>query len=460
MSSFEIERNEKVACYEMNTGEKHSGIFCAEDENLYVDLFSYEDFFFIKPENPVFLHTAKNQIVSLHENIGGPPATNTRYMEPKRVSYHQHIISNVAVIGPDKWDKLDQIKNVRFKVKHTRALLENKNLTEQLGKRDFKEALNNKLLELSTSKLNVRIEYDVSYSARIGSETAITPIIAMEFEKGASLFDYVHFVVCIVEFFSISLGALLKPSEIKICRLSSNEISEATDHRIFSGYHSVEYVWKEMDIKSSDLWVGGSPVRAWDDEELDALKITLGAWIERYEDWKKPNSLMMRCLKLNHTASTDRLLSACKWLGEIPNAKSQSAISDENIESIAEAAAKKAFELGHAGITHRIVGSLKSIKSETHDERFARLLNEIEKKFGAIVDGKIKNDLKNAMELRGKSAHGHYDPESDEEFLKFMKAIRAVEALCFLLTLKDLPIKAEGVKRLRSNPFVQDYKRG
>jgi hypothetical protein len=62
------------------------------------------------------------------------------------------------------------------------------------------------------------------------------------------------------------------------------------------------------------------------------------------------------------------------------------------------------------------------------------------------------------MSFRGKSAHGHFNPESEAEFRAFSKSTRAMEALCYLLTALDLPIGEEGLKRIGSNSVLRDYR--
>jgi hypothetical protein len=83
----------------------------------------------------------------------------------------------------------------------------------------------------------------------------------------------------------------------------------------------------------------------------------------------------------------------------------------------------------------------------------------VEAKFGSgVLPPEAVDHLKRAINFRGKSAHGHFHPENDVEFRAFSKSTRAMEALCYLLTGLDLPISAEGSKRVWSNPVLRDYR--
>ncbi len=63
-----------------------------------------------------------------------------------------------------------------------------------------------------------------------------------------------------------------------------------------------------------------------------------------------------------------------------------------------------------------------------------------------------------AIKIRGNVAHGLHDFSTDDEFFKFSKSIYAMEALCFLLTVKDLPISREALERVRRHSMVVSYR--
>src|SRR5260370_32429065 len=107
MSQFELQRNERIHCRELISGTHRSGFFFINDEKIRADIYSYDGFFYIDTDHPVYLQTETNQIISLHQNIGGPAGTRHNLAETKMTSCHQELISNVAVIGSTRWSVMD-----------------------------------------------------------------------------------------------------------------------------------------------------------------------------------------------------------------------------------------------------------------------------------------------------------------------------------------------------------------
>jgi hypothetical protein len=459
VSYFEIEPGTKTLCKELNTGKGHTGFFYFDDKTISAEICSYDESFDLKPEKSLFLHTEKNQIVSLHSTIVRSASSRGRQSEGEMATYKQRIISNIAVIGHDRWESTDKLKRVIFSVKRSRELLKHKEKFATLANNKIDDKFDSYLFSETTNGMTIRADYGASFSDEYNAPTDISPYLEIEFDTGVTLFEYLDHVKYLVQFFSLSLGVHMKPSDIKICRFTRDEMFAALDANTDPGDYSVEYVWREIPVEDSDLLVGGSLVTAWDDGELAALRQCIVVWMERYTDWKKANNQMMTCLASRGGISADRLLAACKWFEEIPLTRTQAAITDEHIQIIAETAAEKGSQLGYAKIKDRITGRLKLIKAESNEERFSRLLTKVKQKFGSsIVDDAIIEHLKRAIEFRGKSAHGYFRSADESEFRVFAKSIYALEALCFLLTACDLPIHAAAPERAQSNSFIEKYR--
>jgi hypothetical protein len=197
------------------------------------------------------------------------------------------------------------------------------------------------------------------------------------------------------------------------------------------------------------------------DKELDSLRACLVLWMKRAGEWRKSYRLMSTSFGLTNVISPERIINACRWFEEIPIAQSQNAISDEDINAISAAASRQASELGYSPIIRkRIAGAIKGIKVESAEERFRRLVDLIEKKFGkGLLGERSIEHLKHAIQFRGRTAHGHFNPGSEAESRAFFKSTLAMEAFCYLLTAADLPISEEGIRRIGFNPLVQDYRR-
>ncbi len=363
------------------------------------------------------------------------------------------------MIGHDKWKENDLIKRVTFSVKHSDLLLKHKETFDKFKKDRYPEESQSNIFSLTTDTLSVRVSYSATYTIEFNEPKAIWPSIHIEFKHDVTLSEYLGHVCYLVQFLSLSLGVPLTPSDFKICRLSFEDMKAAVSSHSYPGNYSVEYVWPEIVFYDSDLWVGGSLVKAYDDEELAALKNCLFAWVSRHASWRKASIQMTCCTSLNGEISSDRLLSACKWFEEIPLTQSEKVISNEHIQIISKVASEEALKLGYKDINKRISGSLKSIKSEANEDRFTRLVKMVREKFGSsVIDEDIIGYLKQAISFRGKSAHGHFSPTDDEEFRSFTKSIYAMEALCFLLTTYGLPVNDNGIKRMHDNPFIKHYR--
>jgi hypothetical protein len=454
-----IEVGKPLHCLELVTGKNLSGTVLITEDRISAQIYSFGDRFHIKGEQPVFLRTEANDIVSLHSNITTLPGTHSRFGELPRTTYRQEIISNIAVVGHDAWTASDGIKRVTFRVRHTKELMHHRKKVDGLGRKNPKEDTFN-LFEDAVEGMTMRARYTATYGMDFSAPKEFWPRLEIEFNDVQNIEEYIRHVMTYVQFLSFCFGVKLKPSEIEIDRLSFADMVAAIERQEYPGHHAVHYVWPEAEIDDQDLWVGGSPVRVWDDQELASFRACLVAWMNRARDWKKAYTLMIMSFALKNTFSSERLISACRWLEDIPGAKAQPALSDTAIEAIATAAAEKARELGHTAVLRdRIEGSIKRLKAETSEQHFSRLLALVEGRFGSgVMPGDAISYLKRALSLRGKSAHGHFNPESEVAFRAFAKSIRAMEALCYLLTALDLPINEDGIKRVRDNSLIRDYR--
>jgi hypothetical protein len=451
----DIPRSQKIHCQELNSGKYRTGFFLLDDTTITAELYGYDDPFYLDVEDqPLYLRTSSNNIISLYSNIVGS-GTNFRRKQ-KMTVHHEKIISNVAVIGPDLWSESDRLKYVTFMIENTKSILGH---TEKLRLLSVADAAVRELFDFRIGEMSFRIGYGSSYTAEHDYPTKTWPYFEIEFYDGIALSNYLEYVISVVEFFSAALGVYLQPGEIKICRLSLAEMMTAIESDKFNDLHSVEYIWSKIKLEEKRIWHGHSFILAYDDAELSALQGCLFQWVERLSEWKRAYSLMMASLSLTNEISANRLMAVWRWFEEIPGTGMTSVIADKDISAISEQATNKAKDLGYEGIQNRIVGALKRIGTETNFERFERLVASARAKFGVdIFDDKILDHLDRAIGFRGRVAHGHIGTDSESEFRQFAKSTHAMEALCFLLTIRDMPMTEEGIRRVRSNPFVSDYK--
>ncbi|MBT1157118.1 hypothetical protein J1C56_16095 [Aminobacter anthyllidis] len=452
----DIEKGKPVHCIEDVTGKQLAGSLLLSDDVIRTDLYSYHELVHVDAEAPIYLIAETGHVVSLHSSVDR--GSGTRHSHDRAI-YHQSLIANIAVIGYDRWTLSDKVKKVCFTVKHSMELLHNRDKVETLGSTRYPKVEDLRLFEDAADDMRLRASYGARYGMDFDAPKELWPSFEIEFDEPQNIHDYIRHVSNYVHFLSFCLGAKLKPGNIRIDRISRAETMAAIEADSYRGDYEVHYVWPEEEIASGELWVGGSPVRAWNDEELAALRACLVIWMVRADEWKKSYAMMMMSLSLRNVISAERLINACRWFEEIPIAQAQSVLPTHHVDAIAVTAAQKAQELGHSPkIQDRIAGAIRRLKAESSEEQFKRLVAMVEQKLGiGIMPENTVAHLKRAIQFRGKAAHGHFDPESDEEFRAFSKSTQAMEALCYLLTALNLPMSAEGTKRVRNHPLVQNY---
>lgn len=455
-----IEIGKPLHCVELVTGESLTGTVLISEDELRADIYSYTGHFHIKGEQPVFLQTERNDIVSLHSNVTTIAGTTSRNIPPLRETRRQEILSNVAVVGHDPWTAEDGVKRASFEVKHTKQLMHHERKVKAIGRARFPTDEHLTIFDDTTQGMRVWAWYGATYGIEFEGPTELWTTFGLEFDEPRTIRDYIGCVSDYVNFLSFCFGVPLKPSAIRIDRLSAAQATEAVHKHEYPGDHNVHYIWPEAEVDNRDLWVGGSPVRCWDDDELASFRKCLGVWMSRAATWRRPNALMMTSFGLKNVVSSERLLNACRWFEEIPIARAQPVLSGSDIDAIAAIATARALELGHdTAIGERVAGAIRWIRSETAEQQFTRLVGMVEHKFGkGVMPDEAVEHLKRAINFRGKSAHGHFNPESDAQFHAFSKSTRAMESLCYLLTALELPISEEGLSRIGSNSVLRDYR--
>lgn len=456
-----IKFNEKIHCRELSTGTYRTGFFLIGEDRIHAELYSYDGYFHLDVSEPLYLQTNDNEIISLHQNFGLSEGDSNFVGKPPMTVRHHKLMSNVAVIGRSQWSSVDRLKTVSFEIPHTERLLRHDKKRKGIAKRKLGDEVDYELFAVNVGENIVRAYYLATYSWDFDRPKEILPRLEIEFGKGATLFEYLDEVSHVVSFFSAVVAAQLKPDKIEIQRLSKDEILAALKLRgdEYIGPHYVQYNWKALGPDPSNLLAEHPLLRAWDDEYLAALKACLAAWIDRSEVWKPANVLMMGCLARQREMSTDRLISACTWFEQIPTSKPLTTISSDDVDRITNCATAMATELGHPSMDIRIRGSLSRLSEETRQDQFARLLNSVREKLGhQSIDDEVIQHLRQAVNFRGKAAHGHLSLDDDEQYRKFAKATYAMEAFCFLLTVKDLPIGQKGIEHLGQSVFLQNYR--
>jgi len=458
MDFNDISQSKKILCYELNTGKNYNGFFYFDDETIQAELISFDNVLSINADETIFLRTETNHIISLHNNFSSIGHTSSGLTKKMR-TFREKIISNNAIIGHDKWKENDPIKRVIFSIKHVDQLLKNiKQFDRFIKAKPYGEG-KTEIFSIKVKGCMITAGYRAQYILGYDEPREVWPYITIEFDQAVPLSDYLDSVLSFVRFLSLSIGRAFTPSSIKICRLSVNEMINAVEDNSYHGEYSVKYVWPGIDFQDSDIRIGGALFRLHDDHDSKIFKEGLKSFFDSEKDWRKAHIQMMVCLELDQEISARRLLEACKWFEEIPSTKAENAIKDTDLKIISENTANEAKKLGYDNLEQRVFGVLKSIKKETNEMRFKRLVSKLKNKFVLdFLDQDLIDHLKKAFQYRGRTAHGHFSPKDDEEFSSFLKSIYAIEMFCFLLVADSLPLDERGIERVANHRFVQNYK--
>jgi hypothetical protein len=447
-----IEIDRKYHCCEESTGNNLTGIFHVSKDEIILRLVSYKGMFHVDFHEPIVIRTEGNWIVSLHENIPVSGYNNGTV-------HSFELFSNMALIGRNAWRTEDLIRQVAFRIPHSEDSLYHSGKYDSIANAEIDVHTDRTVFSLYTVNMRIFAYYAASFQIDLKHPTKIVPKFSIEFDFGIDIFHYRNRVQCIVRFFSALTGSPLRASDISIFRHSEEERKALLETKAYSDKHSVwEPHSKNHGETPEELWVGHQFAHSSTDEELFALVACLQKWVERDAEWEAPTHLMLQCMLLHREISSNRLMAACKWFEAIPGTQPIVAMKPEDVEAVAKEASTKAVALGYADIVKRISGSIKRISKEGRIAQYERLVDEVQVVFGKeFLDRKFVYFLVEANNFRGKIAHGYFEPEGRSAFLKFSKAVYALECLCYLLTIKDLPM-ADGAKnRVKGIPMIDNY---
>lgn len=462
MAGINDDFGKPVHCRELSSGRYYTGILTLSDKEFVVELIAYEARSLeVDSDAPIHLQTQNQNVVSLHSNysaLHGTVFTSTDDVRRKGL-YQDRIVSRIAAIGPCPWLETDIVKSTMFNIGSIDFMLRHPNKIESIGSSDIYSGADRNLFKVTVDDLTVRADYISKYSFGAPYPIKTFASLGIVFKKERNIHNYLEDVFSVVQLFAASAGIPLFPEEINISHRSMFDIDSGDPDAAHALRHRVRYLWPEMTVDKTFVWDGASFLLSSNDEEVEALKACLSAWLSRRGEWRNANALLMECLALSNEGGLNRFLNACRWFEEIPGAAATEAIASGHVEAIAEVASAKAVELGYGPISGRVAGSIKRIAEETQRERLRRLLTAVQKRFGfGVLDDSIVEDLMRAMELRGKAAHGHLRYESNEDYGSFARSMFALEAFCFLLTVRDLPMSKDGLNRAGANPIVQRYR--
>lgn len=430
-----------------------------------VKLFDYDKFLHLDEGEPVYLRLEDNLVVSMLDTVASRPGRSSYLREPQSTTYFAEISANTVVSGYKPWQPADPIRRVWFRVPHAKSLLYNRDRLRAARMRSFPaKAASDPLFEVTVAGMVFKCWYSLSGSFEFGTNNW-EPLFEVEFHEPKTLKTYLEPVHSMLQFLSAGAGFQLTPEDITISPSNHAEWLAAIEHEQRSDErYSVQYAWTPADVEKHDLHVRNSFFIAYEAVDLVVLKDCLRAWLLRDATWAKATALMMGSMGMVRQVSGQRLLMACRWLEAIPGARAERALDNNQLAAIVKAAQEVAQTQGCGDLAHRISGALQSIKRESNEARFVRLVTSVVSIFGTeafepMPEGRgIVPALVRAMGFRGREAHSFIEGGDGGEVAALMASTAALEALCYLLTLKDLPIDEAGRDRALSSRMVRTYR--
>lgn len=459
MARYRLEKDTDYVCCEQVTGRAIQGALRLSDDLIEVRLVSFDDFFFIDRDTERLpLRLEDNSYATMHSAFFGGRGSCSSGTE---TTHNQTISASTLIHGPDEWKPDDPIRHVTFELPRAKAFLRYDPKIKELEANSPWSKIDPYAFAVEVPGLTVRLGYRSTVSMASEWVRVEAPVFVIDFAQPRLIKTYLKDVQTIVRFVSSALGLTMHPENIRIRRVSDEEMRSSVETGIFLGDHSVTEMWfRKSHQDDGEARSYGAFAGLFGEEEMRAFCACLRLWLAREPEWARSNALMIECLRLQREISAERMLAACKWLEEVPTAKAVCVIDHSIIKTIADAALQAADELGQDRLKARIPQALERLMLESHRERFERLVAKISDRFGPGVFHEDMPDhlIAAVRDFRGKVAHGHYEPKDDAESEAFARSIFAVESLCLLLTWCDMPMTKDGLNRIKHNPLVEDYR--
>ncbi|QZO01663.1 hypothetical protein [Chenggangzhangella methanolivorans] len=361
------EQRGPLHCVELNTGRNLSGILNVGPDEMSAKLYSYGDGFSITSDDVVCLKTEELDIASLHNIVLMGPRSLSR--STGHVCQTHKVIANTTVIGPDAWNALDTVKVAYFTLEGSMNILKNQTLFGKFLKSRFGSRSNREILKIDAAGKTYKVSYAASYNYNIRGKTKAWPIFSIEYKASSFLKQYFSDLMCISRFISFCLGEEVNPGNIRISKISERQMLRKLRNGQYHGEHKVHYIWPKRELDHSyGAAAAGSPFAVWDDSDLSAMRDGLLAWIARESEWNTAYALMSESLALRGEMSGPRMINACNWFSNLPNARIQKAIKLDHIELVAQAGGEIARQLGYSSdVIQRIKGKIKEYVLKHHE---------------------------------------------------------------------------------------------
>jgi hypothetical protein len=272
-------------CIDLSSGKQFSGTLSVSETSIQLQLYGFDVHPHCNCDEPIFLHTQKNEIVSLYANTS--LGTFHQGSQSHRSVAGESIVSEVAVIGNDRWQKEDRVKRVSFALPDADKLLADHQVIKKINSKEIPDYSDTLVFKIELSLLTISLRYDVTSYGGGYTRHSITPRFEIEFCEGKELTRYLEFVHKVTQFQSYCAGKFLSPCDIKISALSVLEQEEAFNRHEYSSDFSANYAWENVgDTSSSVNEFAFSYLSVRNEKQKALFKESLSAWLGQTEDWE------------------------------------------------------------------------------------------------------------------------------------------------------------------------------
>lgn len=415
-------------------------VFYCEEPSIYgrITISNEENILQFFDANKDFQIDYRSELVVRLEN-GQFASCFNNYPIRKNLSSRPHINnftsffigSNDVFIGNHELDSDAKIRNISYYYGKYSQCFYHQEKVSSIGMEGPKEDFDNIIFEVDTVKYRVTCGISMTYNLGGLKGPVIKPTINISFSDTGSIESIQEIDFIISSFLSFSFGEKVNSSETSI-----SIASERTN--VGFSVHSprpITNLLREARERSSSSYI----FRCWADDDSEQTSRSLKIWIERSGRWIESYDLMVQAFELHHTITSERLLVLCRWFESLDASFSEIRKNDEKVEKVILAATSEAKRIGLSSYDQRIRGALSNLGKENRRQQFERLIQVIDDSYGKRLSSRfIIDDFLNAYKFRGKIAHGAGNSIVSDKGDDFSDGIYALEALCFLLTAKDL----------------------
>ncbi|MBU2978913.1 hypothetical protein [Alteromonas sp. C1M14] len=432
-------KNTITVCREKSSGKNFPATFDTRNNDICAEVYNWEEFYSFD-NGELILEDTNVNFISLHNCIISPSAI---CRSGKR--YNKNIVhSDSAVIGPSPWGISDKIKRIHFSIDEALELFSNGNILIDFVHKYRNGDFNSSLFSIAVS--GYKITFNISFG--INSDLNVDPIIkgincCVEFNEPINLEDIHNGIWCVLSFVTLCLGNTILPKNVSISRCTYDKWNEHIEQNYQEDFKLSmhEVMWVDQRFGERFKQSRMALYRVNTEDEMDLFAAALKVWVQLTDtDWGDASRHMHRTLSLNQNHFTsERALNAFRWLESIPTFLPKKLGRDNVIDDLVNLVIEKTSEYDFIQDRGRINGLLSKLNYETFRKQIDRTIQELSLEFPLLdTIPSITAHLINSRLVRAKAAHGLLDWKVKDKIDPF-KSVIALETLCFLLTMKELP---------------------